>query len=180
MAPLSSNSSRKCGGVGQVAVVGDGHLAPFAVAGQRLGVAQVRRAGGRIAGVADGHVADEVVQDFAVENLRHQPHAFVFAELAAVARDDARAFLAAMLQGIEAVIGQFRRVGMAVNAEHAAVMFWMTLHLTQLATAHETQPRAPPQAHSRATCPCPVTKKHNNFPQTFNDGMGLAMLRWEK
>ena len=63
------------GGVGQVAVVGDGDLAARAIAGERLGVAQVGRAGGGIARVADGHVADEVVQDFAVENLRHQAHA---------------------------------------------------------------------------------------------------------
>ena len=108
--------------------MGDGELAAFAVAGQRLGVAQVRGAGGGIARVADGHVADEIVQDFAVENLRDQPHALVFAELAAVARDDAGAFLAAMLQGVEAVIRQLGGVGMAVNAKDAAIMFWIRLH----------------------------------------------------
>ena len=51
------------GGVGQVAVVRDGDLAARAIHGERLGVAQVRRAGGGIARVADGHVADQVVQD---------------------------------------------------------------------------------------------------------------------
>ena len=62
-------------GVGEIAVVRDGDLAARAIDGQRLGVAQVRRAGGGIARVADGHVADEAVQDFAVENLRDQAHA---------------------------------------------------------------------------------------------------------
>ena len=95
---------------------------------ERLGVAQVRRAGGGIAGVADGHLADQVVQDVAVEDLRHQAHALVRAKLPAVGGDDAGALLAAMLQGVEAVVGQLRGVRMAVNAEDAAIMFGIFLH----------------------------------------------------
>ena len=63
--PWSSSSSRSCGGVGEVAVVGDGDLAARAIHRERLGVAEIGRAGGGITRVADGHVADEVVQDFA-------------------------------------------------------------------------------------------------------------------
>ena len=77
--------------------------------------------------MADGHRAGQGLQDLAVENLRDQPHAFMFVETAIVAGDDAGAFLAAMLQGVEAVVRQFSGVGMAVNAEHAAIMFWMVV-----------------------------------------------------
>ena len=59
------------GGVGEIAVVGDGNLAARAIHRERLGVAQIGRAGSGIARVGDGHVADEAVQDFGVaENLR--------------------------------------------------------------------------------------------------------------
>ena len=83
--------------VGQITVVRNGHVAFGAIDRQRLGVAQMGRAGGRIAGVADGDVADQAMQDFAVEDLRHQPHAFVFAQVIAVRRDDAGALLPTML-----------------------------------------------------------------------------------
>ena len=116
------------GGVGEVAVVRDGNLAAGAIDGERLGVAQVRRAGGGIAGVADGDGADHVVQDVPMEDLRHQPHAFMGVELFAVGGDDAGAFLSAVLEGVEAVVGQFGGVGVAVNAEDAAVMFWVVIH----------------------------------------------------
>jgi hypothetical protein len=108
--------------------VGDGDLAARAVHGEGLGVFELRRAGGGIAGVADGHVADEMVEDFAVENLRDEAHAAVGAEIFAVAGDDAGAFLAAMLEGVEAVVCQFSRVGVPENAEDTAVMFGIYLH----------------------------------------------------
>ena len=73
------------GGVGQIAVVGDSQLPPFAVPGQRLGVAQMGRAGGRITGMAHGHVAGQIMQDLGIKDLRNQPHAFVFPELGAIA-----------------------------------------------------------------------------------------------
>ena len=61
------------GGVGQVAVVGNGDLAAFAVAGQRLGVAQVGGAGGGIAGVADGEAAGQIMEDVAGKNCETSP-----------------------------------------------------------------------------------------------------------
>ena len=76
----------------------------------------------------DGHVSRERVQHIAVENLRDQTHALVGAELIAIGADDAGALLPAMLQGVEAVVGQIGGVGMAVNAEDAAIMFWVVLH----------------------------------------------------
>ena len=72
--------------------------------------------------------AARAVQHFPGENLRDQPHALVDPELAAVRADDAGAFLAAMLERVEAVVGQFGCVGMAVDAKHATVMFRVRLH----------------------------------------------------
>ena len=45
----------------------------------------------------------------------------------AIVGDDAGAFLAAMLQRVEAEVGQLRRFRVIENAEDAAVMFWIVL-----------------------------------------------------
>ena len=116
------------GSVGQVTVVRDGNLAAGAIDRERLGVAQVGRTRGRVARVADGDGAGHVMQDASLEDLRDQSHAFMGVELLAVGSDDARALLAAMLEGVEAVIGQLRSIRMAVNAEDTAVMFWIVIH----------------------------------------------------
>jgi hypothetical protein len=44
-----------------------------------------------------------------------------------VAGDDAGAFLAPMLERIESVVGQFRGIRVAENAEHTAIMFGVIL-----------------------------------------------------
>ena len=49
--------------------------------------------------------------------------------LAPVAGNDPGAFLAAMLEGVESVIGQFGGIGVAKNAEHTAIMFGVILLL---------------------------------------------------
>lgn len=82
----------------------------------------------------NGHVADEAVQNLAIENLRHQSHALVNAKLPAVAGDDAGTLLAAMLEGVKAIIGQLGGIRVAINAEHAAIVFWIRLHLLKLRT----------------------------------------------
>jgi hypothetical protein len=64
--------------------------------------------------------------------LRHETHAPVDAKLFAVAGDDAGAFLAAMLERVKAVVREFGGVGMAKNAEDAAIMFGVILHTTGL------------------------------------------------
>src|SRR5439155_7667711 len=89
--------------------------------------------------MADGHAADKGVKFVAVKNLRHQSHADVLAELPAVAGDNARAFLAAMLEGVQAVVRQLGGIRMAVNAEHAAVVFGIMLHLLLRARRHIQQ-----------------------------------------
>ena len=63
-------------------------------------------------------------QFFLTENLRDQAHVLVLEKCRAgpVARDDARALLAAMLEREQTVIGQHRRVRMAEHAEKSAFM----------------------------------------------------------
>jgi hypothetical protein len=50
------------------------------------------------------------------------------AEIFPVAGDDAGAFLAAMLEGIKAIVGKFGGVRMAENAEDTTIMFGIILH----------------------------------------------------
>ncbi len=62
---------------------------------------------------------------FRRENLLHVPERSVEVQLGAVGGGDARRFLSAMLQRVEAEIRELRRLGMPENAEHAAVIVEM-------------------------------------------------------
>ena len=108
--------------VRQVAVVRQRELALVAVDHDGLRVDQRRIAGGRIARVADGRGAGQVRDHFRRENLLHVAHGLVHVQVRAVGRGDASRFLPAMLQRVEAEIGQLRGLGMAENAEDAAVI----------------------------------------------------------
>ena len=63
-----------------------------------------------------------VGQHVAGEDVRHMPHGLVAVDLAAVAGADAGALLPAMLQRVEAEVGQLGRFGMAVDGDHAALV----------------------------------------------------------
>jgi len=79
--------------------------------------------------MADGACARELGQILVVEDLRDQAHAVVALEFAFLVamRDDARALLPAMLQGVEAKEGDFRRMGMAEYGENAALILGTVL-----------------------------------------------------
>ncbi len=108
--------------VDEVAVVADRHLAARAIDDDGLRVFQRAGAGGGVADVADGARAGQLGQGRVVEDLRHEAHAVVALEFAVgvAVDDDARAFLAAMLQGVEPEKGDFCRVWMTVNSEDTA------------------------------------------------------------
>src|SRR5439155_5344953 len=89
----------------------------------------------------DGHLADQVVQHVSIENLRDQTHALKLAELPAVTSDDAGAFLPAVLEGVETVVGQLGGVRVTVDAEHATVMFGILLHVS----VHRSGNAIPPE-----------------------------------
>ena len=107
--------------VDQVAVVRNRDQSLGRLHADRLRIQQRRVAGRRIARVADGHRARQLLQHVVGEDLRHQPHALDVGQVLAVGRGDARRLLSAMLQRIEAEVGLPRRVGMPVNGDHAAL-----------------------------------------------------------
>ena len=101
-------------------------IAPLArVAHDRLRVLPHRRAGGGVAGVADRDVAREAGEARLVEHLVHEAHVLHRHHARAVRDGDPGALLAAVLERIEAEVGEPRDVavviaGRVVDAEDAA------------------------------------------------------------
>ena len=93
-------------GVDQVAVVAERDRAVGGGAERRLRVLPGAGTGGRVARVPDREVALERVERGLVEDLRDQPHVLVDQDLAAVADRDPGGLLAAVLQRVEAEVGQ--------------------------------------------------------------------------
>ena len=90
---------------------------------ERLDVAQDRPAGGRIADMADGREAFSRSMIAAVgKSVADETEAAFEMEDMAVEGDDARGFLAAMLQGVEAERRDGGGVRMSVDAEDAAFL----------------------------------------------------------
>ena len=101
----------------------DREAAAVELAEQRLHVAQDGLAGGRIAHMADRGVAGQAVDHLAAgEVVADEAHAALGMEALAVEGDDAGRFLAAMLQRVQAERRDGGGVGMAEDAEHAALL----------------------------------------------------------
>ena len=107
-------------GVHQIAVVRDRERTAVGGRAERLRVAQARLAGRRVAHVADRVPARQLAQDLLVEDVGDEAHRAVHEVLAPVRGRDAGALLAAVLERVEAEVGEVRRLGMAVHAEDAA------------------------------------------------------------
>ena len=91
----------------------------------RLAVGAVVRFGAAVTGVAYRHLTHrQLFNHFRRENLADQADIAVFVEQAVIVDNDAAALLTAMLQRIEAVVGNLRRFHAlgAVDAENAAFM----------------------------------------------------------
>src|SRR5690606_4766953 len=73
---------------------------------RRLGIVPLRGARGRVAGVPDGDAAPERLQRPVVEDLRDQAHVLVDEDLVAVGRRDTGRLLSAVLQRVQAEVGQ--------------------------------------------------------------------------
>ena len=109
-------------GVGQVAVVGEGQLAPV-VPPHGLRVLPRAAAGGRVANVADRHVALERPQLLLVEDLRDEPGVAQGGDVTALAGGDPRRLLTAVLERVEAEVGEPGDVVPGrVHAEHPALI----------------------------------------------------------
>ena len=85
--------------VDDVAVVGEGERAVHRLDDERLDVAIAAAAGRRVAGVADGVIADQRRQRLAGEHVGHEARLLVHAHPAAVADRQPGRLLAAVLQG---------------------------------------------------------------------------------
>ena len=101
-------------------VVGDGDESFGGLDANGLRIEESGVASGGVAGVADGHAARKLGQDFVGEDLGNQAHSLDVGEVLAVGGGDAGRFLAAMLKGVEAEIGLARGFGMAMDGDYAA------------------------------------------------------------
>ncbi len=72
--------------------------------------------------MADADVAGNPVQLVGPEHIGHESHAPMRGEFAFEAADDARAFLAPVLQGVQAQVNEFRRFRMVNHTEYAAFL----------------------------------------------------------
>ncbi len=98
---------RQLGGVHQVAVVAERQRALGGGPEGRLGVLPHGGAGGGVAGVPDGDMAEQRAQGGFVEDLRDQTHVLVDEDLGAVAHCDTGGLLSAVLQGVQPEVGEF-------------------------------------------------------------------------
>ena len=109
-------------GVGEVAVVRQRELALVAIDDDGLRVDQRGVAGGGVARVADGGGAGQARQHLRLKISCTRPMPFCRCSVGAVGGDDAGRFLAAMLQRVEAEIGELGGFGMAEDAADTAVI----------------------------------------------------------
>ena len=109
--------------------MGQGQLSLQVVDLKGLTVGKVGAAGGAVAGVGNRQLPrGKPLHHVAGKHLAHQAQPFMAGEHAVVVDDDSAALLPAVLQGVQAVIGQTRHIllALAVDAEHAA--FFVNTH----------------------------------------------------
>ena len=126
-------------GVGEVAVVRQGHAALDVADDYGLGVLAGASAGGAVAAVADGHLAGgQLAHDVLGEHLVDQADVLVAGDDAVVVDGDAAALLAAVLQRVERAVGHGHDVlARAGNdAEHAALLVQLVKDKVSLHVYH--------------------------------------------
>src|SRR5262249_3191569 len=120
--------------VGQVAVLSNGDLALVAVDHDRLRVEQGFVARRRVARVTDSGGAGKFVQNIGLEDFFDLSHGAVGGKFAVVGRNDAGRFLSAMLQRIQAQVGELGRLLVAVDPDDATVVVEVIVHQLLRAT----------------------------------------------
>src|SRR4051812_32178082 len=93
-------------GIGEVAVVTEGYGAVLGWPKCWLGIRPGRRSRGRIPRVAHREVTLKGLKCTLVEYLGNQAHVFEYQDVLAIRRGDTGALLAAVLERVEAKIGQ--------------------------------------------------------------------------
>ncbi len=106
--------------VDQVAVVPDRHRPARVVDRDRLGVLLGRVARRRVADVPDGRDARQVLEPVGGEDVVDVPHLPHRPQLVAVGRDDPSRLLPAVLEGVQAEVGEVRRFRVSIDADDPA------------------------------------------------------------
>src|SRR5687767_3815528 len=140
-------------GVHQVAVVPHRHFAVRAVNLNRLRVPESALPCRGISHVADGARAHEVLECVLIERISDVAHRFVLPQSNSVRRADAHAFLAAMLKGIQAEVREVRRLGMAEDAEDAALFTEFVGHVCLWVAVATRESRATVKTRSPISSP---------------------------
>ena len=78
--------------------------------------------------MSDGKLARQVRQRRRREDVRHVAHRLVTVDLPAIARRDSGAFLTAVLQRVQAQIGEVRRLRMTIDGDDAALFVELVKH----------------------------------------------------
>src|SRR6202007_2133911 len=86
---------------------------------------------------AEGVAAGETGEDVGGEDVGDEAHGLVAVDLDAVGGGDAGGFLSAMLEGVEAEIGELGGFGMVVNGHHAR--FFVQLGETVFGIKHRAR-----------------------------------------
>src|SRR5216684_3384869 len=107
-------------GIGEIAVVAERELAFVAVNQDGLAIVQRSVSGGGIPRMTYRGIARKLGNHVGLEDFFDFAHGAVRVQVHAVARDDARRFLAAMLQRVQAKVSELGCLGMAEDAEHTA------------------------------------------------------------
>ena len=120
IAPSASRRSRSSTALTRLPLCPTRHRAARVLDGDGLRVLLGRVAGRRVADVTDGGEARQVRQAIGREDVVDVPHLAHVAQMVAVGRDDAGGLLAAVLQGVEAEVGEVRGLRVSVDADDAA------------------------------------------------------------
>ena len=110
------------GRIHDIAVVRQREVARIVAEQKRLHVLDAAASRCGIAHMTDGHVAPERAERFLLEDLRNEPFALDAAENSVVHAHDAGSLLSAVLQGMQAVVGERGGVRHPVDAEHPALL----------------------------------------------------------
>ncbi len=111
-------------GIHHVTIVDKGEITTVVPEEKRLDILDAATAMSGVAHVADRHISVERSEILAVEDFGHEPESLDPVKFSTIVdRDDSAAFLAAMLKGMETVVGHLGGVGDSPDTEHPAFFF---------------------------------------------------------
>ena len=110
-------------GIHKVTIMGQCEITGIMSEHERLHILDATAAGRGITHMTDGHISFKRGKVVIVENLRHQAQALDAAKLFIfIDSNDSAAFLTPVLEGMQAVICDFRSIRYTPNAEYAAFL----------------------------------------------------------